>query len=418
MSLPELVSSLLGDESVAAEVSLGGEDALYVTPSRTLLYRAEGLLSDESVDQYGHDAERIAVSEGRRKAKVTLDYGLDGEERFSVPAKRLDDVLHPLVAGVLNAADITGSGETVRQTFRFSELTVVVTDARVVKHIGAAVWDGDFEEFHYDDVTDLDFEDGTVATSVVVTMGDRQERFKAPNESARAVREALKAALLSYHDAPNLPAFRKAMTPDEGPEAPSTGSVDFGDGPDPLSAEPAADAEAEAEAETDGRTRTDAAGAADPAQRAAGGATGAETSATGESSTPSASSASVAVAATEAAPSAANGSETTGERQPASQSTAPADGSTAAAAEPAESTESTGSVGTPGTAESAPTADESGTAEDEFAESGFQPAGPVDDRDVAEGLAELTAAVEAQSEELRRQRETFERLVEELRRGR
>ncbi|MFC6725724.1 hypothetical protein ACFQE1_15380, partial [Halobium palmae] len=215
MSLPDLVSSLLGDESVAAEVSLGGEDALYVTPSRTLVYRADGLLSDESVDQYGHDAERIAVSEGRRKSKITLDYGLDGEKQFAVPTKRLDDALHPVVAGVFNATGITDAGETVKKTFRFSELTVVVTSARIVKHIGAAVWDADFEEFHYDDVTDLTFEEGSVATSVVVAMGDRQERFKAPNEDARAVRESLKAALLSYHDEPNLPAFRKARSPEE-----------------------------------------------------------------------------------------------------------------------------------------------------------------------------------------------------------
>ncbi|SDM48663.1 hypothetical protein SAMN04487949_1825 [Halogranum gelatinilyticum] len=252
MSLPELVQSQLGDESVAARVTLGGEDELFVTPTRTLIYRAEGLLSDESVEEYGHDAERLLVSEGRRKSKITLDYGLDGEETFAVPSKRLSDALHPVLAGILNAAGITDPGETVKHTFQFSELTLVITSARVVKHIGNAVWDEDFEEFHYDDVTDLDFEDGSVATTVVLTTGDRQERFKTPNENARAVREGLTEALLAHYDVASLEEFRVTATPDEDEEPPERDNVDFGDGPDPLSANPGELSEAPKNA-----TRTD-----------------------------------------------------------------------------------------------------------------------------------------------------------------
>jgi hypothetical protein len=239
MSLPEIVQSALGDEPIAAEVDLGGEDALLVTPSRTLVYRAEGLLSDEAVSEYGHGAERIEVSEGRRKSKITLDYGLDGTKKIGVPTKRLDEALHPVIAGILNASGITDPGETVTHTFRFSELTLVITSDRLVKHIGAAVWDEDYEEFHYDDVTDLTFEEGSVATSVVLTMGNRQERFKAPNEEARAVREGLTSAILSYYDVGSLDEFRQTVAPET--EAPETDDedvdeeVEFGDGPSPLS---------------------------------------------------------------------------------------------------------------------------------------------------------------------------------------
>lgn len=240
MSLPEIAQSALNDESVVAQVSLGGEDVLLVTPTRTVIYRAEGLLSDETVVEYPHDAERIDVNEGRRKAKVTLDYGLDGEETFALPTNRLDDALHPVLAGVLNAAGITDAGETVKQTFRFSELTVVVTSARLVKHIGSAVWDGEYEEYHYDDVTDLAFEEGSVATSVVVTLGERQERFKAPSEDARAVREALTSSLLAYYDVGSVEAFREAVASDddESPERGADSDVAFGDGPAPLGADP------------------------------------------------------------------------------------------------------------------------------------------------------------------------------------
>ncbi len=249
MSLPEIVQSTLGDEPVAATVDLGGEDALLVTPTRTLVYRAEGLLSDETVTEYRHGAEEVEVAEGRRKSKVTLDYGLDGTKTFAVPTKRLDEVLHPVLAGVLNAAGITEPGETVTQTFRFSELTLVITSERVVKHIGAAVWDDDYEEFHYDDVTDLTFEEGSVATSVVIRMGGRQERFKAPNEEARAVREALTNALLSHYEVRSLDEFRAAVAPDED-DSESEDVGDFGEGPTPLSTgddedDAAADADAD-----------------------------------------------------------------------------------------------------------------------------------------------------------------------------
>ncbi|MEF8856541.1 MAG: hypothetical protein V5A16_03875 [Haloplanus sp.] len=251
MSLPEIVQSTLDGESVAARVGLGGDDLLLVTPTRTLVYRAEGLLSDEAVEEYPHDAEHVGVSEGRRKAKITLDYGLDGERTFSVPTKQLDQVLHPVLAGVFNARGITDTGETVKQTYRFSELTIVITSARLVRHIGAAVWDEEYEEYHFDDVTDLDFEEGSVATSVVITVDGRQERFKTPNDQARAVREGLVSAVCAYHGVDDIDELREATAPsdEEGESAPDAdadtegGTVSFGDGPDPLDTSGVDDAE-------------------------------------------------------------------------------------------------------------------------------------------------------------------------------
>ena len=226
MDLPETVRSVVGDESVAARVSLGGEDLLLVTPTRTVVYRAEGLLSDESVHEYGHDVERIAVKSKRRKAKIRLDYGTGGEQSISLPTNCVDDALHPILAGVLNAAGVTDPGETVKRTFRFSELTVVVTSARLVKHVGGAVWDAGQEEFHYDDVTDLRFEEGNHGTAIVLRLGDRQERFKAPNDSAGELREALVATLLNHVGHDSLEALRAARDESgEGDEGESGGGM-------------------------------------------------------------------------------------------------------------------------------------------------------------------------------------------------
>lgn len=232
MSLPETVTAHLEDEAPVAEVDLGGEDRLLVTPTRTLVYRAEGLLSDETVEEFPHDAERITLSTSRRKAKLTLDYGLDGEETLSVPKGKFDAVLHPLLAGVLDANGITDAGETVKRTFRFSELTLIVTSKRVVKHIGQAVWDEEFEEYPFEHVTDLDFEPGNVATSVVLTHDGRQERFKAPNDDARAVEAAITDALLSYHDVRDIDELRAKYADENAADADTDGDSPFGDGPD------------------------------------------------------------------------------------------------------------------------------------------------------------------------------------------
>lgn len=349
MSLPELVQREMGEEEPVARVHLGGDDELFVTPTRTLIYRGEGLLSDETVEEYPHDAERVEVSESRRKAKLILDYGLDGEQSFNVPRKKLDGVLHPIIAGVLSVSGITEGGETVERTFRFSDLTLVVTSARVVKHIGAAVWDEEYEEFAYDDVSDLTFEEGSVATSVVLSVNGRQERFKAPAEDARVVRETLTDAITAYYDVESLEAFRALSADTEGEDEEPRREVDFGDGPDPLSAEPAeidspenATREDPLEEPIGGDSTADAAGDAD-------------------------------------------------EGEPADAVSGPTVGATTAATEPS-------------------------AEEDAFGESGFQIAEPTDD--AAEQLAALRQQVEEQGEQLDRQSELIEQLIEELRRGR
>lgn len=243
MNVPGIVQSSLGDEHVAAKVSLGGEDTLYVTPTRTLIYRADGLLSDESVEEYPHDAERITVSEGRRKSSITLDYGIDGTEQFKIPTKRLHDALHPVIAGVLNGAGVTDSNEQVLQTYQFSELTLVLTSARVVKHVGEAIWDTDFEQFHFADVTRLDVEEGNVSSQIIIEADGRPQRIKTPTDRTREVRERIEQGLLSYHDVGSYAEFEQRVAPEDPEPDPDEnvsleGDDVFGGGVKPLDANP------------------------------------------------------------------------------------------------------------------------------------------------------------------------------------
>ncbi len=439
MSLPDLLAGTVGDEDVVAEVPLGGDDRLAVTPTRTLVYRGDGLLSDESVDEYGHDVERIEVSTGRRKAKITLGYGLDGDETLSVPTKRVDDVLHPILAGVLSASGVTGPGETVVRTFRFSELTLIVTSERLVKHVGSAVWDPEFEEFGYDDLTGLDFEEGTVATAVVLVHDGRSERFKAPNESARAVRETLADAVCSFHGVDSLEEFRVAAAEAEeaASDAEQTGTTDFGEGPDPLSASPAADAEADADAAPGAEAEPDSGGLGTEPKGAGGrdSAGGSESLAGGDgpgATTESAESASVGSPepsggsdplddplAADAAVDDAAEDPLAGDAGATDSTDSPAGDAPEAPAEGAER----GAGGEPAAAvgEEAVAADGETDGvvpdDDAFDGSPFESAG-VEDADLASEVAALRRTVEAQSERLDRQSTLIEQLIEELRRGR
>lgn len=202
MILPAVVRATLDEEPALDRVPLG-DDELLVTPSRLLRYRAEGLLSDESVTEFPYDAERIGVSEGRRTATISLEY-VDGGRTLSVPTGRFEDVLHPLLGGVLSAAGVLEAEEETIETFRFDELTVVVTDGRLVEYVGTAVWDGEYEEVTFEDVTDLEVERGRVATSVILTANGRRKRIKIRKERACPFEERLRVAIRAYHGIESL----------------------------------------------------------------------------------------------------------------------------------------------------------------------------------------------------------------------
>ena len=396
MSLPDALTSALGEEPAVAEVSLGGDDILAVTPTRTLVYRAEGLLSDEAVEEYPHDAERLTLSEGRRKAKLTMEYGLDGTETLSLPSSRIDDALFPILAGVINAAGVTEPGESVLKTFRFSEITLIITSRQVVKHIGTPVWTEDFESFEYASITDVTFEEGSVATTVVLTHDGRQDRFKIPSDDARAVREAVVDAVCAFHDVDNIDALRAqvAEAAADEPDTPadaeaSADQLDFGEGIDPLGADPpAVDAD---EPRDSAAESTDTVG--DEALAASlddGGSDQSSTAAESQPATTADSGAATTGGDTPPAP-----ADTEPESQPTTTAGSTADSATTADATTPETTQSSG-----------------------FTNSGFESAGPVDEGDLAETVATLAERIDRQEEQLARQNELIETLIEELRRGR
>ncbi len=220
MAVPDLVRERLGGEKPVARVPLGGDDELWVTPTRALVYRAEGLISGETVDEYPLEAEAIGLEAGRRKTTLRLDRGYEGGDEFTVPTKHADAALRPVVEGVLASAGVTADGESVEQVYRLGELSLVVTDGRVVKHVGAGVWDAeDFEEFPYEGVSDLDLEQGSVSSELVIEVDGRPQRIKTPSEDAHAIRKEVESALLAHHEVDSMAALRRKVAPDEEPPA-------------------------------------------------------------------------------------------------------------------------------------------------------------------------------------------------------
>lgn len=226
MEIPDLVTQRLGDETVTATVPLGDEDVACFTPTRTLIYSGEGLLSDESVDVYDHDIERLAVSEGRRKTKFTLEY-VDRTEKFAIGSAYTERVLENLIDGILGVSEILDEDESVSGVYRFSELTLIITDKRLVKHIGNMVWDDDFEEYSFADVTALSFEEGSVATQIILSVDGRPQRIKAPNDEVPMLKRTLTEVVCAYHDVQSLGELNAAAvgseTADE-PESPTANS--------------------------------------------------------------------------------------------------------------------------------------------------------------------------------------------------
>ncbi|PSP31433.1 hypothetical protein BRC64_10180 [Halobacteriales archaeon QH_10_67_22] len=377
MDIPDLVQRTLGDEEVTAGVSLGDEDAVCLTPTRSLVYKGDGLLSDEQVEEFPHDVERIAVSEGRRKTKFVFEY-IGGTRSFTVPSDRDEDVLEAVMEGVLRVASVIDDGEELVSVYRFSELTLIVAESRLVKLIGEQVWNDDHEVYAYDDVTGLEFERASVATSVVVSIEGRPQRVKVPNDRAPVVRQTIEQALCAYYDVATVEELNQLVGRDEPDADDEDGALDFGSGIDPL----VTDDDSEVDEYTEGTLREITAGSDDDA-------------------TTSEDDAGTADAGAGAANAGTDAAET--ESDEGDEDSGPVAPETAGAG-----VDDTGSDGR----EDAPAG--ASASETAVGVEGVEPASREDLATVADRLEELTEAVDRQNELLKRQHRAIKQLADEI----
>ncbi len=84
-------------------------------------------------------------------------------------------------------------------------------------------------------MTDLEFESGSVATTVVLSFNERPERIKAPSEEAPMVRKALEEALFAYHEVDSLADLNAKVGADPDKSADEAGNgLGLESGIDPL----------------------------------------------------------------------------------------------------------------------------------------------------------------------------------------
>jgi hypothetical protein len=227
MDVPDLVAGELNGESVLASVGIGGDDGVFVTPERTLVYRGDGLLSDESVAAHAHGFDRLELSDGRRRTKFKLHY-YDRDESFAVGSNYSQEVFRAVLSAHLRATGALADDEQVRGVYRFSDLTLVVGTQRVLKHVGGAVWSEESETHPYADLTRLEFEEGGHAMQVVIAVQGRPERIKVPNDRAGEVRRAITEAACAFHEVDSLGALNEAVAPEEPEEGPEPDYADSG----------------------------------------------------------------------------------------------------------------------------------------------------------------------------------------------
>lgn len=224
MDVPGIVSERLADESRLTSVSIGNDDRVYVTPSRTLVYHSAGLFSSESVEEYPHDAVRFDVSASRREASFAFEYD-DGVRGFAIPSDRIETVLPPVIAGVLRSTGLIDDDESIAESYRFGERTLVVTDRRVLTSVGEAVWDRDYESYAFGDVTDVAFEAGTL----LITIGGQRRRLDLSDDGDREAYQTVEDALCAYHDVDTVEAIGSQDTDQFRPQSPPNdegGTVD------------------------------------------------------------------------------------------------------------------------------------------------------------------------------------------------
>ncbi|EMA49959.1 MULTISPECIES: DUF7115 domain-containing protein [Halococcus] len=216
MDVPGIVSERLADESRLTSVSIGNDDRVYVTPSQTLVYHSAGLFSSESVEEYPHDAIRFDISASRREASFAFEYD-DGVRGFAIPSDRIETVLPPVIAGVLRSTGLIDDDESIAESYRFGERTLVVTDRRLLTSVGEAVWDRDYESYAFGDVTDVKFEAGTL----LIAIGGQRRRLDLSGDGDREAYQTVEDALLAYHDVDTVEEIGSQNTDQFRPQTPS-----------------------------------------------------------------------------------------------------------------------------------------------------------------------------------------------------
>lgn len=218
MSLPGGVNMLVDEDELINQVELDDHRTLFITPSRIIAYRESSLLTEESVDTYDTAIERLGLEEGKKHVTVTFEYNNQAQQELQLPQQTMRKALKALLASVVRATNVVESDESIKDLYRFNELTIVVTDRRLIQHLGTALWAQPHTSIEYEAIRGINTEVGTVSTGVIIETTESTERLKVPQDTADQFVSMIEQSVCEYHDVSSLGILRG--DPDAGEPAP------------------------------------------------------------------------------------------------------------------------------------------------------------------------------------------------------
>lgn len=221
MSLPGGVSVLVDEDDIVDRVALDDHRTLFVTPSKVITFRERSLLTEESVEVYPTEVEQLLLDEGKRQATVTFEYADGSSRELQLPTDTMAAGLKALLASVIRAMDIVQGDEVIIDLHRFKELTLVVTDSRLLKHVGWALWATAYDAIDYATITSIETEEGQVSTGVNIGTTDGNEWLKVPQSVADRFVSRFERAVCEFHGVTDLGVLNgdpEAGEPDPEPD--------------------------------------------------------------------------------------------------------------------------------------------------------------------------------------------------------
>lgn len=212
MELPDVISDLiLDDETILSRTLISNGVELIVTSTRLFLYRGVGLINTESFEEYKLNVDRISISLDRKKAQIILDYGINRPSvEFQAHRKYLDMIYDPLIRGAIHANNTLQQRESIKKICRKGELTIVLTNMKILKHIGTSLWDIDFESFDLETISKIYVDAGGISSELIIESNNRLHRIKTTANIAQSLCDSSINELISFHNFPTYSEFQKS----------------------------------------------------------------------------------------------------------------------------------------------------------------------------------------------------------------
>ena len=223
---------LVDEDELINQIELDDHRTLFVAPSRIIVYRESSLLAEESVDTYSTDVERLLLDEGKKQVTVTFEYADEDDHELQLPPETMANALKALLASVVRTNGVVDEDESIRELFRFNEMTVILTDRRVIQHLGTSLWADAHNSIEYEDIRDIRTEEGTISTGVIIETTESAERLKIPQDAADRFVELLDQSVCEFHDVASLGVLRgdpNAGEPDPEPDLDRLRPLQVGD---------------------------------------------------------------------------------------------------------------------------------------------------------------------------------------------